>query len=167
MAEHAVKVEALWVFPPKGWEKTGKFFSRSLEDEQIHIDAYPESDMNEISLKVVRENMPPGMFDADQIKRYEAMREAAAEILKTSPDATKDLMTERLPFFTTKPLTNNIKGLMVLASTSQAPDVFMKSVCSLVLPSGNKVYTLTWVSSKPVQEGEKMFLSLTDHIVLP
>lgn len=167
LAVHAVKVEKLWVFPPRGWEKNGNTLSRSMEDEQIHIDVYPESDMNEISLKVVREKMPPGMFDDEQMKQYEAMRETAAEILKTSPDAAKDLMTERLPVFHTKPLTDKIKGLMAFASTSQAPEAFMQSVCSLVLPSGNKVYALTWVSSKPVQEGENMVLSLIDHIVLP
>nr|NJM03109.1 hypothetical protein [Desulfobacula sp.] len=123
--------------------------------------------MNEISLKVVREKMPPGMFDDEQMKQYEAMRETAARILKASPDAAKDLMTESLPFFHTKPLTDKIKGLMAFASTSQAPEAFMQSVCSLVLPSGNKVYALTWVSSKPAREGENTLLSLIDHIVLP
>lgn len=167
LAVHAVKVEELWVFPPRGWEKNGNTLYRSMEDEQIHIDVYPKSDMNEISLKVVREKMPPGMFDDEQMKQYEAMRETAAEILKASPDAAKDLMTERLPFFHTKPLTDKIKGLMAFASTSQAPEAFMQSVCSLVLPFGDEVYALTWVSSKPVQEGENMLLSMIDHIVLP
>lgn len=167
LGKHAVRVEDLWFFLPRGWEKDKNVLINAIEGQRIYVDAHSEVDLNAIAMKVVKEKMPAGMFDDEKVRGYEEMRKMASEFSKNSPDAANGIKVGRLPVYLTKALTDNMKGLMVLASSGEDPSDFMQSVCALVLPTGNKVYTVAWVSSKSYQEGEKTLLSLVDYIVLP
>ncbi len=102
LAARAVRVDDLWVFLPKGWERERNMLINALEGQRVYVDAHPAGDINAVSLKVAKERMPPGMFSDEQIKGYEDMRKMASELSKVSPDAAKSLMTERLPVLITK-----------------------------------------------------------------
>jgi len=167
LEKQAVRVDSLWFFSPKGWERNKNMLFNATENVNIYVDVHASNDMNAVALKVVKEKMPTGMFEDIQMKGYEDLRKKDAELSKTSPDAPKGIITGRLPLFRTKPLDDKMKGLLAVASSSEEPSEFMKSVCTLVLPSANKIYTVTWVSSKTYQEGEKALFSLIDYIVLP
>jgi len=167
LAALAVRVGDLWVFLPKGWERDKNMLLNTKDDQRVYVDAHPAGDINAIALKVIKEKMPQGMFSDEQLKGYDEMRKMASEISKVSPDAAKGIRTGRLPVLYTKPLSETMKGLLVLASSSGEPSEFIQSVCALALKSGSKVYTVTWVSSKQYQDGEKALLSLIDYIVLP
>ncbi|MCM2284198.1 MAG: tetratricopeptide repeat protein [Desulfobacula sp.] len=167
LAAYAVRVEELWVFPPQGWEKDGTMIFNATENRRIYIHAHPKGDMKAIALKVIRENMPAGLFDDDQMKSYEEMRKWTLELSKSSPDASAQLMTGRLPVFTQKELTPPMKGVMALASSSEEPSDLMQSVCVWIIPGQDKIYSVALVSSALPQDGEGILVSLTDHIVLP
>ena len=167
LGKHAVHIENIWVFLPKGWERDKNVLINAIEGQRLYVDVHPEGDLNAIALEVVREKMPAGLFDDDKIKGYEEMRKMASELSKSSPDAVKGMMLGRLPVFNTKPIAEKMKGLMVLASSSEEPSDLIQSACAFVLPSGNKIYSVALVSSKPHQEGEKALLSLIEYIVLP
>jgi Flp pilus assembly protein TadD len=167
LEKSAVRVDDLWFFLPKGWERDGKTLMNTLEARRIHVEAHVSTDMNAVALKVVKERMPAGMFDAERLKEYEELRKMANEISKTTPDAPKEIMTARLPLFQTKPLEGKTKGLIAVASSGEEPSEFMQSVCALVLPRANKTYTVTLVTSKQYRDAEKALLSLIDYIVLP
>lgn len=167
LASRAVRVEDLWFFLPQGWERDRNMLINTIEAQRVYVEVHPAGDINAIALKSVKERMPPGMFSDEQLKGYEEMRKMASEMSKATPDAAKGLMIGRLPVLITKSLDQKFKGLLVLASSSGEPSELIQSACTLALRSGIRIYTVTSVSSKQYQEGEKALLSLIDYIVLP
>lgn len=167
LAQAAVRVDDVWFFLPRGWERDKNMLFNTMEDLRVYVDAHPEGDMDAVALKVVKEKMPPGMFDDEQVKWYEEMRKMASKMSKESPDAVKVMNIDSLPFFITKPLSGKMQGLLVLASSSKVPSELLQTACALVFLSKNRVYTVTCASSKSYQEVEKDLLSLLDYIVFP
>lgn len=167
LERHAIRVDDLWIFSPKGWELGRNTLSNKSEDQSIYAEVHASADINAVAIKVVKEKMPQGMFETEQIKGYDEMRKMASEISKASPDASKVIITGKLPVLITKKIAGPAEGLLLLASSNEEPSEHSKSVCVLALKSGNKIYTATWISSKKYQEGEKALLSLFDNIVLP
>ena len=167
LAARAVRVETLWFFLPKGWERDRNMLINTLEGRRVYVDAHPAGDINAVAIKVVKDKMPPGMFSDEQLKGYEDMRKMASELSKVSPDAAKELGTERLPVLITKSQNEKIKGLIAVASSSGEPSEFIQSACALGLESANRVYTVTLVSSEQYHDAEKALLALVDYMVLP
>lgn len=167
LGTQAVRVDEVWFFLPPGWERDKNMLFNTIEDLRIYVDAHPEGDMTEVALKVVKENMPPGMFDDEHLKVYEKMRKMVSERSKDSPDAEKAMKIDSFPFLKTKPLTGKIQGLLAFASSGKAPSELDQTACALVFLLKSKVYTVTCASSKSYQDGEKALLSLLDYIVVP
>jgi Flp pilus assembly protein TadD len=163
----AVSLEGFWLFPPRGFVSEGNMLVNTIEDQRIVVEGYAGSDPKGAALRVVHERMPAGMFTDEKIREYDRIRQAVAELSKTSPDLAKQVPPMAMPVFIEKPLAGAEKGLLVLASTGEESSPLVRSVYVLALTRGDRTYTVSWMSTKPRAEGEKIILSLLEQIVFP
>ena len=167
LAARAIVIDNIRVFLPKGWIQDKNNFINIVEQQRVVIEGHVAGNINDIALNTVRGQMPAGMFSAERLKGYDETRKMAAEMAKASPDVAGQMKNVPIPVLLTKPVTDRLKGIMTLASTSEDKLPVIKSVCVFAFQSGSRIYTMSLVTSAPYQEGEKALQSLIDYIVLP
>lgn len=162
-----ITIEGLTIFLPRGWLPIKDGLMNIEEGHRVTLSVATGGDVEAIVLEKAKGAVPGGPFTDEALKSYEEFKRMQEEIAKTDPELAKQIRPIPVPSITKRDVPGLAGAKMVLISQGETPYPGMESVITLAIPSGGKIYTMTWQAARPIEDGEKVLMMILKQALWP